>query len=257
MHQHIPSFLDGPHAMSCTYHRDSDLPCFYGFYTSLDGQQKNPFFFPNNTKFQNKIKEHINKTRIETTEILKTKNESVLWLFSHCRFRARISYANQLIGNGTKIDMFGRCGKKDPCNRNINCLIPIFQKYKFYLAFENSYCFDYITEKTWKSLLYGMVPIVYGAPMESYTFHLPPNSFLHVDNFTNPKQLSEYIEYLENNDDVYLRYHEWRKEYAVLSEKTLNILDCTICKAVIDSQKPKLNNQSSWWTKSQCLPESK
>ena len=38
------------------------------------------------------------------------------------------------------------------------------KKYKFYLAFENSYhCNDYISEKFWRnSLGQGAVPIVYG-----------------------------------------------------------------------------------------------
>ncbi|KAL9982593.1 hypothetical protein ACROYT_G004655 [Oculina patagonica] len=38
-----------------------------------------------------------------------------------------------------------------------------YQRHKFYLAFENSLCVDYITEKYWRnSLERGLVPIVLG-----------------------------------------------------------------------------------------------
>ena len=44
-----------------------------------------------------------------------------------------------------QIDIMGGCGKRDPCRREQPCLQHIFWKYKFYLAFENSNCDDYIT----------------------------------------------------------------------------------------------------------------
>ena len=43
-------------------------------------------------------------------------------------------------------------------------------QYKFFLAFENSNCKEYITEKFWRSLHYGLVPVVFGAPMMDYRF---------------------------------------------------------------------------------------
>ena len=55
--------------------------------------------------------------------------------------------------------MFGACNKThgDPCNRNYSCMIELKQNYKFYLAFENSLCDEYITEKFWKALNEGLV----------------------------------------------------------------------------------------------------
>lgn len=37
-------------------------------------------------------------------------------------------------------------------------------RYKFTLAFENAICNDYITEKLWRPLVVGSVPIYYGSP---------------------------------------------------------------------------------------------
>lgn len=37
-------------------------------------------------------------------------------------------------------------------------------RYKFVIAYENSICNDYITEKLWRPLILGVVPIYFGAP---------------------------------------------------------------------------------------------
>lgn len=37
-------------------------------------------------------------------------------------------------------------------------------RYKFVIAYENSVCTDYITEKIWRPLALGIVPIYFGAP---------------------------------------------------------------------------------------------
>lgn len=41
-------------------------------------------------------------------------------------------------------------------------LINFVRKYKFYLAMENSNCKDYVTEKLYRTMTAGVVPIVDG-----------------------------------------------------------------------------------------------
>ena len=63
-----------------------------------------------------------------------------------------------------------------------DCLAP----YKFALAFENSQCRDYVTEKFWRILNTTLsVPIVMGGG--DYEQLAPPNSFLDVRNFSSPR----------------------------------------------------------------------
>ena len=170
-----PSNLDGD-TLPSTYHRDSGLPCTYGFYLSNDQLDNNSFTFANIIQ----PKDHINSFKIDKLQLMQEKEKSVLWYFSHCAVKFREEYAQNLVGSGTKIVMYGKCTKPDPCKNRNKCTVEMYKKYKFYLAFENIPCFDYITEKAWKSLLYGMVPIINGAPLESCKYHLPPNSFSHV-----------------------------------------------------------------------------
>lgn len=37
-------------------------------------------------------------------------------------------------------------------------------RYKFVIAYENSVCSDYLTEKIWRPLTLGVVPVYFGAP---------------------------------------------------------------------------------------------
>ena len=143
------------------------------------------------------------------------KNNSVLWFVSHCDIDLRRQYA-QVLSRYVKVDVYGQCtGKEDPCRMESDCLMEFAGKYKFYLAFENSVCKDYITEKFWEALKYGMVPIALGASIKDYEEIAPPNSFLHVDNFTSVKELGDYLKYLDTNPDVYNSYHSWRDRYEI------------------------------------------
>lgn len=53
-------------------------------------------------------------------------------------------------------------------------------KYKFTVAFENAVCDDYITEKLWRPLIVGSVPIYYGSPSFKVTFCTKILGFLFV-----------------------------------------------------------------------------
>jgi len=86
----------------------------------------------------------------------------------------------------------------------------VFKDYKFVLAFENNNVTDYVTEKLPSALLSGTLPIYMGAPnIEDW---LPgENSVIRTDEFHGAKELSEYINYLDEHDDEYEKYFEWKK----------------------------------------------
>ena len=88
-------------------------------------------------------------------------------------------------------------------------------KYKFYIAFENSYrCLEYITEKFWLNSLYvGTVPVVWGSRKSDYMRMAPLNSFIHYEDFDSAQALVDYLKYLDKNDTAYLEYFQWRKSY--------------------------------------------
>ena len=57
-----------------------------------------------------------------------------------------------------------------------------------------------------KCLNSRVLPIVLGATLPEVATVAPQDSFLHVDNFTSPRQLAEYLTYLDKNDGAYNKY---------------------------------------------------
>jgi len=82
-------------------------------------------------------------------------------------------------------------------------------RYKFYFAAENYICDGYVSEKMWIALAYGMVPIIYGTSVHA-NFMPSNDSYIDVRNFTSSKQLGKFLLQLDNDNDAYMQYHEWR-----------------------------------------------
>lgn len=38
----------------------------------------------------------------------------------------------------------------------------------------------------------------------------PPNTFIHVESFSNPKHLADYFQYIDKNYDLYNSYFKWK-----------------------------------------------
>lgn len=64
------------------------------------------------------------------------------------------------------IDRFPSCcSLVDPIQGMVhNEFLELISKYKFAIAMENGLCTDYITEKFWRPLVVGTVPITLGSP---------------------------------------------------------------------------------------------
>ncbi|EFA76415.1 glycoside hydrolase family 18 protein [Heterostelium album PN500] len=88
--------------------------------------------------------------------------------------------------------------------------LDLISKYKFYMALENHNCFGYISEKVFQCLVSGVVPVYMG---HDSTFDLlPPGSFINGKAFNSTKSLADYLTYLNNNDEEYLKYFKWRED---------------------------------------------
>ena len=232
-----------------TYHTGSSK-YIYVFNKTLSYIMGSDFYHPRAIVLP---KEKVTSSKVPVDAINRTK--LILWYVSNCGPRLRRSYAKEL-SKYVPVDIFGRCGKKDPCRgkSNINCTSATKLRYKFYLAFENSRCPGYITEKFWWSLRDGIVPIVLGPKIGDYEQIAPPHSFIHVDNFTSPKHLSEYVKYLDKNDDAYYEYHMWRNKYRIsLSEANFQNW-CKLCSMLHQPIYTHENRDvEAFWSRKKCF----
>ena len=76
------------------------------------------------------------------------KTKKVAWFVSNCNAQNnRSEYAEEL-AQYIQVDIYGNCGTLQcPRSDEDECFALLNRDYKFYLAFENSNCRDYITEK--------------------------------------------------------------------------------------------------------------
>jgi hypothetical protein len=86
----------------------------------------------------------------------------------------------------------------------------LFGSYRFCIAFENSVCEDYVTEKFFDPLLAGSVPVYLGAPNID-AFAPGDHAFINTADFAGPRELAAYLLDLCKNEAVYQRYFAWRQ----------------------------------------------
>ena len=145
--------LNGFFNLSSTYKIDSDFPGFY--------------------EMDSHIIWKLNKRFNDSFDFLANKIHFAVAIISNCGGTSkRLDYIREL-QNFISVDIYGKCGKPCPShashNKNItNCKEIISYQYKFYFAFENSICKDYITEKFFQILRFPVIPVVLGGGSYDY-----------------------------------------------------------------------------------------
>lgn len=148
---------------SWTYRLDSDLIYPFFFTTNRRGQRIGP-----------RIDAHwrdtngMRPTGEKVIEQLKNKTTAAAWFLTRCiAMNSRTAYGQGLREALKKfnltIDIYGPCGNLNcPKYQSSYCLSLVKSNYYFYLAFENSNCEDYVTEKLMTALGQYAVPVVLG-----------------------------------------------------------------------------------------------
>jgi len=97
-------------------------------------------------------------------------------------------------------------------------------RYKFHLALENGLCPDYMTEKLWRPLHQGCVPVYRGSP--AVTDWLPSNrSAIIIDDFPSPKALADFLKRLDEDDQEYAKYLEFKSPGRTTNTRLLEALE--------------------------------
>ena len=235
-HTAVRPEIDGEFNLTMTHRFDSDIWAPYGSYRKLATPKL----------------DHRNSL----SDVFKRKTAEAIWLVSHWNtFSQREQLAQRLARNGIKISIFGqncptsiswatclnsnnsdlpdKCRKVDfhspkQCNQEIG------NRYKFYFAFENTLCNDYVTEKLYNFLQLGtIIPVVYNAANMSR--YAPPNSFINVADFENAEQLAEHLHRVGNDEKLYTSYLKWFPQYEIEEkyyERTYTKHFCTLCEGI-------------------------
>ena len=135
------------------------------------------------------------------------------------------------------VDVYGSCGPFK-CPRSGSggdagwkCYQMMEGRYKFYLAWENAFCRDYVTEKFFEIAKYNIIPVVLnGAEMDQIA---PKHSFISLDDFKNMSDLVEYLGQVEKDDQLFASYFWWRDFYSVQDRHISRHKSwCSLCSAL-------------------------
>lgn len=176
----------------------------------------------------------------------RNKTKKVAWFVSNCAARnQRLQFARKLAAY-IDVDIYGTCGSlKCPRAQAGHCFELLDRDYKFYLAFENSNCKDYITEKFFvNGLGRDVVPIVMGARPLDYVRASPTRSFIHVEDFPSVKALAEYLHLLDRNETLYNEYLRWKGSGEFIN----TYFWCRLCAMLHAPPLPKVYPDiGAWW----------
>lgn len=211
-----------------TYRKDSDiiLRDYYGSLVKTSGKTRNGT---------------AGGSRAETDALIRGKTKLVAWFVAHCSTPIRREEYVRQLSQFVSVDIFGHCSKECPSN----CDDMLRSDYKFYLAFENSWCPDYVTEKFIRPLAYDAVPIVLGGA--DYSRFAPAHSYINVRDFKSARELADYLMLLDESDALYARYFDWKKDYDI------TLLDlsgwCDLCRMAHDESLPQkiYPDIKRWW----------
>ena len=186
----------------------------------------------------------------------KSRHKTVVWAVSHCSTPSRREWYMKELQKYIDIDVYGACGDME-CSKDdyLYCFAQFEKEYRFYVAMENNYCKDYISEKVYRALLYKMVPIVFGGG--NYTFGTPPHSVINIADFQHPRDLAKYLLYLSNNDKAYNKYFAWKTNGYILEHQRKVIMGdafCRLCEILHDrNYKYKdYRDLKRWWVNGMC-----
>uniref|UniRef100_A0A0M3IAZ5 Fucosyltransferase n=1 Tax=Ascaris lumbricoides TaxID=6252 RepID=A0A0M3IAZ5_ASCLU len=178
--------------ITMTYRLDSDVRAAYGWMRPID---------------KSTTPDEVWKWK-EIETIAKGKTKSVLILVSNCATRSKREVYVRALAKHIEVTRFGLCSKA-VCDKK--CAEEAIAQHYFYLAFENSVCRDYVTEKVFSYMEKIIVPIVLKRSFASSI--LPNGFFIAIDDFNSPASLAEHLKYLQSNKTEYMKYFEWAKKY--------------------------------------------
>uniref|UniRef100_A0A182NZS3 Fucosyltransferase n=1 Tax=Anopheles epiroticus TaxID=199890 RepID=A0A182NZS3_9DIPT len=212
--------LDGSYFnWTMTYRLDSDV--LFNYLSVVDvesGEVIAPGLRPS---WRNGFQEYANGSLVETVS---RKRRMAAQFVSHCgALSGRDRLVQSLQKAGLEVDVYGSCGTLSCPRGKPECDHMLDTIYWFYLSFENSLCVDYVTEKLYNALEHQIVPVVFGGA--DYNRFMPPGSYIDAQDYRTVGELVEYLHYLFDHPQEYVRYFWWKRHYTFEPPNTY----CELC----------------------------
>ena len=203
-------------------------------------------------KYSSILKRHIKNNFTEECydEIFRKKERDVAWFVSHCHTKSRredyVAEFNGIID----VDIYGGCGMPSCGKGDHSCFDDIATKYKFYLAFENTFYDNYVTEKLFTWFDRNIITVVRGG--SNYSKIVPPGTVIDASEFKSAVELAQYLKKVATDKQLYLSYLK-RKDNYFSTKKLLEAFDanCKLCEYLntLNYHRKTYSNISEWWSR--------
>ena len=150
----------------------------------------------------------------------KTKSAAgIVQIVSNCKSQSKREKLLKSMQKLIRVDIYGSCGPLK-CPRSgaggdagWKCYQMLERRYKFYLAWENALCKDYVTEKFFEITKYNIIPVVLNrAAMDQIA---PRHSYIALEDFKSMSHLVKYLQKVDKDDKLFTSYFWWRDFYSV------------------------------------------
>ncbi|XP_062139124.1 alpha-(1,3)-fucosyltransferase C [Drosophila sulfurigaster albostrigata] len=207
--------------LTMSYRLDSDIVWPYAYMMDVEtGARVAPTLQPHWRQVP-ALGSHGNDS--EVLELWPQKLKMAAWFVSHCETLSKREELAAALQQHIDVDIYGKCGTLSCARGDPHCEEMLDTDYMFYLAFENSLCVDYVTEKLYSAMQRRIVPVVFGGA--NYTRFLPPHSYIDANRFESVEQLASHLRYVANDVNEYMSYFWWRQHYQLVQHSPF----CDLC----------------------------
>ena len=217
-----------------TYSRHSDIPLPYGMLKpkTKDRQMKKDYL-----------------------EIARSKSVDAIWVVSHCHTKSKREAYADILKKYIDIDILGACGRQWKCgirhNHDIqNCFAILNSTYRYYLAFENTLCSGYITEKFFENYDYDILQVVRGGDLKTRPININKHAYISTSDFEDAHALGKYLKNLSQDTSLYANKLKIKDTYTLIHYRELfNKSLCEVCKRLhnLEEYRYVYKNMTNWF----------
>lgn len=175
-------------------------------------------------------------------ELAKRKTQGALMINSHCKTRGLREKFVNILSKYIPIEVLGSCGKRWNCGTHYvhdDCFDLLNTTYKFFLAFENTFCHQYFTEKVYENFNYDIILIVRGGSYKEALSVFPKGTIISTDSFNNIEGLGKYLRNISRSVNDYADFLKQKSQYYSLGfTAAYQRAMCDLCE--------RLNNQDKY-----------
>lgn len=93
---------------------------------------------------------------------------------------------------------------------------------------------------------HDVLPIVMGAAPQDYKRVAPLHSYIHVEEFSSPRELADFLHLLDRRDDLYNTYFSWKGTGTFINTHFW----CRVCALLHDEERPvnEYKRLGDWWS---------